>query len=164
MCIRDRDNATLFVNHGRILMELGKVANTASEANDKFEEAAAQVQRGIDVETKAVGPEYEGLANGLSLLAEIRFAQGRPEDAEHLARRAASVAKAPEAKLEFEVTAMVWHAHSECNGAEASQELNTFLDEAADGTSPDTIERLRSGVADLSSSVAAYPGCKLKPK
>lgn len=158
-----RDNATFFVNHGRILMELGKNEKTASEANDKFEEAASQVQRGIDVETKAAGPEYEGLADGLSLLAEIRLAQGRPEDAERLARRAASVAKAPEAKLEFEVMAMVWHAHAECDGVKATEELNAFLDAAADGTSPDTIERLRSGVTDLAGSVAEYPGCKIEP-
>ncbi|MBV1862204.1 MAG: serine/threonine-protein kinase [Nannocystaceae bacterium] len=144
--------AVFLVNDARVLMMMGKL-----------EEAAAQLQRGLDLETKALGPEDHRLAGGLSLFAEIRLAQGRPVDAERLARRAAAVASAPDLKLAHKVAAIMWHGHAICDAAEASAEVSALLDSASEGTSPDTMQALRGGLEALASSIAEYPTCKVEP-
>ncbi len=129
----------------------------------KLADAASQVQRGLDLETNAVGSEDEGLAGGLSLFAEIRLAQGQAADAERLARRAASVATAPEAKLQHQVAAMMWHAHAECDASGGSAEIEAALAAAKQDTSAGTLQVLQGAVDGLAAAIADYPSCAADP-
>lgn len=142
----DRRIATLLVNHGRMLMMLGKL-----------DEAVAQVQRGIDLETQVAGPEHHDLAESYGLLAEIELARGHANEAERLASRAAELAAAPDTQLELKLAALMSRAHAACSVDAAKAEALALL-EASKGTS-DMVEKRRESIDAWAMSVAAYPSC-----
>jgi tetratricopeptide (TPR) repeat protein/predicted Ser/Thr protein kinase len=148
----DRRNATLLVNHARMLMMLGKL-----------DEAATEVTRGIELEERVVGPKHHGLVDGLSLLAEIELGRGNADEAEALSTRAAELASSPHTALELRVSALVARAHAQCHVEAAQEAAAALLDEAPEDVSPQAVEALRAAVADLSKSVGAYPSCTDEP-
>jgi tetratricopeptide (TPR) repeat protein len=141
----DRRHATLWVNHGRMLMMQGRL-----------DEAAGEVQRGLDHEARVAGEAHHGLADGLGLLAEIELGRGRPREGQRLADRAAALASSAGARLDLRLAALMCRAHAECDAKEARAEANALLDAADEGV--DT-EARRAALGGWDAAVAAYPGC-----
>ena len=148
----DRRNATLLVNHARMLMMQGKL-----------DQAAVEVTKGLDLEERIVGPEHHGLVDGLSLLAEIELGRGNPKEAEALGMRAASLASSSHVALELRVSALMARAHARCDADVAGRDASKLLDDAPADVSPAAIEAMREGLAGLAQSVGAYPGCADEP-
>lgn len=145
---KDRRNATLLVNHARMLMMQGKL-----------DEAADEVTKGLDLEERIVGPEHHGLTDGLALLAEIELGRGNPEQAEALGMRAAALATSPLTALELRVASLIARAHAKCEVEAAREAASALLDDAPDDVSSAAIEAMRQELGGLSKSIGAYPGC-----
>lgn len=144
----DKRLATLLVNHARILMMLGK-----------HEQAASQVQRGIDVEREAAGAESAGLGDGYSLWAEIEFARGDPGEARRLAQQAADIVVAPGTKLEYRVLAATWAGYETCDAAAATTAVHGLLENAEGDVAEDVIGGVRGAADELLEGIDAFPGC-----
>ncbi len=147
---QDRRLATLLVNHGRMLMMLGKL-----------DEAAAEVRRGIELEENVLNSEHPDLVDGLSLLAQLELARGHAELAESLATRSAKLAPDATTKLELQIAALMCQAHAACDPASAQAQADALIN-SADGVSSETLTGLRDSLEDWGQAVAEFPPCTPK--
>ena len=145
----DRRIATVLVNHGRMLMMLGKA-----------EQAIAEVQRGLDLEEAALGPDHHALTDGLALLAQIELGLGHARKAQRLAERAASLETAPLTRLELRLAALICRAHAECDTVAARKEADALLNAGPADVSAADLEDARASVKSWDEAVAAYPACQ----
>ncbi len=143
----DRRLATLLINHGRILMMLGKL-----------DEAAQQVRRGLKLEESVLDAEHPDLVDGLSLLAQIELGRGHAALAETLATRAAALAPDATTKLELQVAALMCRAHAACDPAAAQAEARALID-SADGVSNEVRTGSRGSVEDWGPAIAEFTPC-----
>lgn len=144
----DRRIATLRVNHGRMLMMLGRL-----------DEAADEVLLGNEMDARAVGPEHDDLFEGLALLGQIELARGRPRDAERLARSAAQRAPSPELALDLELAALMSRGHGDCDAEGAQRRAHALLDAERDLVGDGGLQRHRESIEGWAASISSYPGC-----
>ncbi len=115
----NRLRGQLGVNYGRMLMMQGKL-----------DQARAQLATALAFEERVLGPEHGGLAESLTILAEIELAAEDGEAAGAATRRALSLTTAAAHVLQLRVMQQQATALRTCDVAAAQAQARALLDAA----------------------------------
>ncbi|MGH1343896.1 MAG: protein kinase domain-containing protein [Nannocystales bacterium] len=143
----DRRLASLHINHGRMLMMIGRL-----------DEAVAEVRLGLELEERVVKSDHPDLVDGLSLLAQLELARGEAQLAESLATRASKLAADATTRLELGVAALMCQAHAVCDPAAAQSQARVRID-SAEGISEEARAGLRASLVGWGQAIAEFPPC-----